>query len=292
VSRISAAHDARSLSTSFADFLELTKPGIAGMVALTSAAGFYLATDRLEFGPLSAAVFGTALLAAGANTVNQYAERDLDAMMVRTRSRPLPAGRLAPGEAIRFGTALSASGACVLLLFANALTALLGSISFLTYIVLYTPLKRRSSMCTPVGAISGAMPPLMGWAAARGHIDLPGLSLFALLFLWQMPHFFAIGWSHADDYARAGFRVPGRSQAVRWNTVLYCAALIPVSAIPAFAGTSGLLYLLTAVVLGGLYLWHGFLLAACGSNLAARRLFRTSLLYLAAVLLMMVLNKQ
>ena len=181
-----------------ADFAELTKPGITFMVALTCIAGFYMDSVEIEPAAMLATAVGTSLLAAGASTVNQYIERSLDGLMIRTRNRPLPDGRLSPGGALRFGIALSVTSVVVLLFLVDALPAMLGFVTFLTNIFLYTPLKRRTPFCTAVGAISGAMPPLIGSTAARGHIDLLGLTLFAVLLLWQMPHFLAIGWNYGQ----------------------------------------------------------------------------------------------
>jgi len=175
-----------------ADFLELTKPRITLLVLVTTLVGFYMgAGDGLRSWLIVHTLIGAGLLAAGASALNQYAEREMDARMLRTRTRPLPDGRLAPAEALTFSAGIAAAGLGYLLLFVNATTALLGAATLAAYIFVYTPLKTRTAWCTLIGAVPGAMPPLMGWTAARGEIDSVALSFFAILFLWQMPHFFA-----------------------------------------------------------------------------------------------------
>lgn len=292
VSSIHAPRRADAFAAKIAVLVELTKPGITSMVAFTTAAGFYMAAVKAQAAALPAAVLGTALLAAGAGVINQYMERTLDALMLRTRNRPLPRGTICPAEAIRFGACLSAAGITVLLFLANTLTAFLGAATFLIYICLYTPLKRRGSHAITIGAVAGAMPPLMGWTAAGGHLDFAGFSLLAILFLWQMPHFFAIGWNFSDDYTRAGFLLPTRGAEVKRGALLYAAALIPVSLIPAIEGLAGYPYAFCALLLDGIYFGCACGLMRAGSNVAARRLFNASLIYLPALFTAMLLARK
>src|SRR5436309_5120157 len=186
----------------FADFVELTKPRITFLVLITTMVGFYMGSaDGFRLLLLFHTILGTGLVASGASALNQYVERDLDARMLRTRNRPLPGGRLLLSEALAFSLAISITGMIYLNFFVNGLTSLLGALTLIAYIFVYTPLKTRTALCTLIGAIPGATPPLMGWTAARGEIDAVALSLFAILLLWQMPHFFAIAWLYTEDYA-------------------------------------------------------------------------------------------
>jgi UbiA prenyltransferase family protein len=186
-----------------ADLVELTKPRITFLVLITTLVGFYMgSTESLRLVVLLHTIIGTALLAGGASALNQYVERDLDARMMRTRNRPIPDGRLQPNDALLFSAIISAMGIGYLMFFVNLLTGLIGVFTLVGYIFVYTPLKTRTSLCTLIGAFPGAAPPLMGWTAARGELDAGALTLFAILFLWQMPHFFAIAWIFTDDYKR------------------------------------------------------------------------------------------
>src|SRR5438874_1662430 len=179
--------------TRFADFAELTKPRITLLVVITTMVGFYMGSrGALPLAILLHTLVGTALVAGGASALNQYIERELDARMVRTRNRPLPDGRLMPNDALLFSAAISIAGTLYLLYFVNLLTAILGVLTLTAYIFVYTPLKTRTTLCTLIGAFPGAVPPLMGWAAATGSLNGAALALFAILFLWQMPHFFSI----------------------------------------------------------------------------------------------------
>jgi protoheme IX farnesyltransferase len=211
--------------------------------------------------------------------------------MVRTRNRPLPDGRLLPNEALVFASLISAAGVVYLMFFVNVLTGALGAATLAGYILLYTPLKTRTTLCTLIGAFPGAAPPVMGWTAARGEIDAVALSLFAILFLWQMPHFFAIAWIFTEDYARAGFSMHTSGQATGRQIIFYCCALIPVSVLPTFFGLTGTIYLLGALLLGFVYLGYGFAVALFRSNTHARRLLRVSVLYLPALLVLMMIDK-
>ena len=278
-----------------ADFAELTKPRITSLVLVTAAVGYAVG----GVGTFSAFRFflftaGTALLCAGASALNQLAERDADARMVRTSRRPLPAGRIRPEEALVFGLVLSASG-LALLTFVNPLTLLLGAASLTIYVLLYTPLKRVTSLCTVVGAVPGALPPLMGWAAARGSLGPAGWGLFAILFLWQLPHFLAIGWLYREDYARGGFPMLAVTDTDGSSTgrqaVLYATALLPVTLAAGLLAAAGKGYLWGALVLGLAFLGCAVLFAWSRTTSAARRLFLASVLYLPLVLGLMVFDR-
>lgn len=274
------------------DLVELTKPRITVMVLITTLVGFYMGSrDSLNYLLLFHAILGTALVASGASALNQYLERDLDARMVRTRNRPLPDGRLVPNEALVFSSIISAAGVIYLMLFVNVLTGLIGASTLAGYILVYTPLKTRTTLCTLIGAFPGAAPPVMGWTAARGEVDAVALSLFAILFLWQMPHFFSIAWIFTEDYTRAGFSMHGSGVRTGRQIILFCCVLIPVSVLPTFFGLTGMVYLLGAILFGFIYLGYGFAVALFRSNTHAHRLLRVSVLYLPALLLLMMLDK-
>lgn len=276
----------------FADLVELTKPGITLMVLITTLVGFYMGSqDNLDFLLLFHAILGTAFVCGGASALNQYAERNFDARMQRTRNRPIPSGRLSPKEALVFSTMLSALGVAYLTLFVNALTAGLGLLTLAAYIFVYTPLKTRTTLCTLIGAFPGAAPPVMGWSAARGEIDAVALSLFAILFLWQMPHFFAIAWIFTEDYVRGGFVTHLRGESTARQIIFFCCALIPISILPTLLGLTGMIYLLGAIVLGFVYLGYGFAVALFRSAAHAQRLLMVSVVYLPALLVLMMLDK-
>jgi protoheme IX farnesyltransferase len=282
-------------ATRAGDFLELTKPRITTLVVITAAVG-YAVGARGGFDPavFTALLFGTAMVAGGASALNQYSERDLDGRMERTRLRPLPAGRLTPAEALAFGLAVSGGG-LVLLATVNVLTPLLGAAALASYVLLYTPLKRLTSLCTVVGAIPGAIPPMMGWVAARGSFGAGAWALFGILFLWQLPHFLAIGWIYREDYARAGFPMltvldlDGRSTGRQM--MLYSAALIPVTLLAGAFASAGNGYLWSALVLGLLFFGGSARFAWTRSVAAARGLFLVSILYLPALLGLMVFDR-
>ncbi len=277
-------------------FFELTKPGITRLVVLTSAAGFYLGSSgAFDFVRFVHALIGVALAASGSNALNQFAEREIDARMKRTRWRPLPTARLGKNEALAFGLTLGALGILQLLLFVNLTAAALVAASLSSYVLVYTPLKRLTWWCTLVGALPGALPILAGWTAAGRSIDAPGLALFGILFLWQMPHFFALAWMYREDYMRGGLRMltaydPTGRRTAR-QIVLYCIALLGVSLLPSAFGVSGLVYLVGAVVLGTAFLLLGGTLVYQRSEHQARRVFLGSVLYLPALLLLMVVDK-
>jgi protoheme IX farnesyltransferase len=283
-------------SAVLADLYELTKPGITRLVLITTAVGYYLgSTGPFDWLGFLNVLFGTGLLAAGTNALNQYAERRVDASMMRTRQRPLPAGRLSPATALVFSTGISLAGALYLAALANTLTAVLGAAALLVYIFAYTPLKRRSWLCTLVGAVPGAVPPLMGWTATTGRLGTLGWVLFGIVFLWQMPHFYAIGWLYRQDYARAGFPllpvIDDEGGRTARQIVGYTLALLAVSVLTTFMGLTGAIYLWGALTLGLAFLGLGVALALERTGLQARRLFLGSVIYLPLLLALMVVDK-
>jgi protoheme IX farnesyltransferase len=278
----------------FSAFLELTKPRLNFLVVATSAAGYYLGVPRglegisgIPIVPMAAAVAGTALVAGGASVLNQVYERDTDALMRRTRTRPLPDGRVTTGDARVFGVVLATAGVGALMFAANLLAAALALITIVVYLFIYTPLKRRSSAATLVGAVPGALPPLIGWTAAHGSVSAGGLALFAIVFLWQIPHFMAIAWLYRDDYQQAGFPMlpviePDGRRTGR-QAVIYAAALLPASLMPTLVSVSGWAYLWIAFVLGVAMLWLSVRFAFDRSETTARRLFFGSIVYLPLI---------
>jgi heme o synthase len=272
-------------ASSFTDYLALTKPRLNALVVATSAAGYYLgATAAVDSLAMAAAVAGTALVAAGAAVLNQLYERDTDALMRRTRLRPLPAGRLAPAEARVFGLVLAAAGLVLLATRANWLSAALALATLLTYLAIYTPMKRRTPWSTIVGALPGALPAVIGWTASHGSIDRSGAALFAIVFCWQLPHFMAIAWLYRDDYGKAGFQVlpvidPEGRRAARL-ALLYAFALVPVSLVPAYVGVAGWPYFVLAAVLSTAFAALAVRFALERSDPTARALFFGSITYL------------
>lgn len=278
------------------DFLALTKPRMVLMILVTTCVGFYLgssgAMDTLR---LLHTLLGTALAAGGTLALNQFLEREVDAKMERTRLRPLPEGRLRPGEALAFGTMVTVAGLLYLGLSVNAVCGLVTVFTVVSYLFVYTPLKRRTALCSVLGAIPGALPPVTGWVAARGDFG-PGVwVLFAILFLWQLPHSLAIGWLYRADYARAGIRLLPVIEPDGCSTgrmiVSNCLALLAVGPLPTLIGLTGSLYFLGALALGIGLLVCGIVLAVSRSAADARRLVFASLVYLPALLVLMALNK-
>ena len=281
--------------TRVGDFLELTKPRITTLVVITAGVGYAVGASRgIAPAAFVALLIGTALVAGGASALNQYWEREADARMERTRLRPLPAGRMAPPEALAFGAAVAGAG-LVLLATINGLTALLGLAALASYVLAYTPLKRITSLCTVVGAIPGALPPLMGWAAARGSVDAGGWALFGVLFLWQLPHFLAIGWIYREDYARGGFPMltvlDGDGRSTARQMMLYSAALVPVTLAAGALASAGIGYLSGALALGLVFFAASTRFAWKRSVAAARVLFLVSILYLPALLGLLVFDR-
>jgi protoheme IX farnesyltransferase len=279
-----------------ADYVELTKPRITLMVMLTTMVGFVMGSpSRVSLSGLVAALVGTGLVAAGASTLNMLLERRTDALMLRTRNRPLPAGRVRPPDVLAWGFALTALGVLVLGFRAGTLATAVALLTWLSYLFFYTPLKPRTSLSTVVGALPGALPPVIGWVAARGGLDPGAFVLFAILFLWQIPHFLAIAWIYREDYARGGLpmlpvldpegKVTGR-QAVA-NSL----ALMLVSLTPRAAGMAGNVYLAGAVVLGVAFTAVAFRAAVQRSAPAARQLFVASIIYLASLCALLIADR-
>lgn len=279
-----------------ADFLELTKPRITLLVVVTALVGFYMAAGAsAAIITLVHALLGTALVAGGASAFNMYLERNLDALMGRTSSRPLPAGRLQSGEALLFAVFLSAAGMIYLYALVNSLTSLLAALTFISYLFLYTPLKTKTWLSTLIGAVPGALPVAMGWAAATGALAPGAWGLFAIVLFWQLPHFYAIGWIYREDYARAGFPllpvIDMSGERTGRQALIYLGGLVAASALPALAGISGWLYLAGALVLDAYFFVAGVRFARERSRPAARRLFFASIVYLPLLLLLLVLDK-
>lgn len=275
---------------------ELTKPEISFLVIMTAVTAFLLGSDRpLDVVRLGVATGGITLLSCGIATMNQYLERRLDGKMRRTERRPLPSGRLTAEVALLFGLTLSVAGEAILLFFVNGLTALVGAAAFVSYLFGYTPLKTKTTLCTAVGAIPGALPPVMGWTAARGELSLEAGVLFALLFLWQFPHFFAIAWLYREDYARAGIRmlpvVDPAGKVTGQQIVLYTGMLVGVSFLPVVMKMSGVIYLVAAIILGVYFLAVCIRAALTCSKWEARRAIHASVIYLQLLLLAMILGR-
>lgn len=278
------------------DLFELTKPRIC-LLALTMAVlGFFLgAQGQLQLGTLFATLLGLALVGASCGAFNQFLEKDIDAQMWRTMDRPIPSGRLNPTHAIIMGFATGIVGELVLLFFVNSVTAVLGALTVLFYIGIYTPSKRITSMSTLIGAIPGALPPLMGYTASHGTIEPEGLLLFAILFLWQVPHFLAIAWIYREDYARANLPILSVVDEEGANTakqvILYAIVLIPLTLVPSLWGVTGHYYFLGAMALGLTYLLFGVHLAVRKTKFSAKRLFLVSIIYLPALSFLMVWDR-
>jgi len=277
-------------------FAELGKPRVVVMVLITTFVGFYLGSRGLpDYLRLLPTLIGTALAAAGTLALNQYLERDVDAKMQRTRRRPLPDGRLQPSEALVFGVAVTLAGLLYMALAVNALSAGVTAATTVSYLFFYTPLKRRTPLCSIIGAIPGALPPLTGWTAARDGFGIEAWILFAILFLWQLPHSLAIARLYRDDYARAGIRllpvVEPDGKSTGRQIVANCLALLVVGLLPTLVGLTGPVYFVAALILGGLFLGYGVAFALSRTVTAARQLMFASLLYLPATLLLMALDK-
>jgi protoheme IX farnesyltransferase len=268
-----------------ADFVTLAKPRLNLLVVFTTAAGLYLASPNgVALSVLLHTLIGTALIAGGAAALNQVWERDTDALMRRTRTRPIASGRLRPSQGLLFGLVLSTAGLIELAVGVNLISAGMAALTLGSYVLVYTPLKRRTSLATLVGAVPGALPPVIGWVAATGSLSLPALVLFGISFFWQMPHFLAIAWLYRDEYAAAGIPLlpviePDGRRTGR-QALLYSAALWPVSLLPPLVGLAGGLYLVVATVLGLTLIALSANFARDRSTVAARRLFLFSITYL------------
>jgi protoheme IX farnesyltransferase len=289
----------RRNSSAFSSYVALTKPRITLFVVMTAFVGFVAGTkgplSGMDLGLLFHTLLGTALVASGTSAFNQVWEKELDGRMQRTAARPLPSGRLPLAGAALFAGALSVVGLVELLLFTNGITTALAAFTLVSYVCVYTPMKTRSPASTIVGAIPGALPPLGGYVAAAGALGLPGLALFAILFVWQLPHFFAIGWRHRVDYAKAGVVIlpvidpTGRSTARQ--TLLWTAVLLPVSLLPSLVGTAGFAYAFGAFAMTLLFLTSSLRFARDISDGRARSLFLASIGWLPAILVLLVLDR-
>ncbi|MCH7924907.1 MAG: protoheme IX farnesyltransferase [Planctomycetes bacterium] len=280
-------------------YFELTKPRIASLSLVATAMGFFLAL------PASASVsmipllihtlVATAMVAAGANAINQFMEADLDAKMERTRNRPIPSGRLTPFEVGVFGLCLALFGVVYLALAVNTLAASIAAVTFCTYAFVYTPLKRVTSLCVFVGAIPGALPPVIGWAAASGSVTIGGWLLFAIVFFWQLPHFVAIAWLYQDDYRRAGYPmlpvIDQEGTRTNLHMITHTVGLIVVSLLPAMASIAGPTYAVSAMILGVAFLGVGIVFVVRKTRKIARLHLLASIIYLPCLLVIMTLDK-
>jgi protoheme IX farnesyltransferase len=282
-----------------ADYWTLTKPDVNLLIGMTTAAGFYLGGaehgEGVSIVRLVHTVAGTLLVASGTGTLNQLLERQFDGLMRRTASRPVAAGRIAPGQALVFGVVLASAGAFELAAAVNRLSSVLALATMASYLLVYTPLKRRTPLCTVIGALPGAAPPLIGWAGATGALGAEAWLLYAMVFLWQFPHFMAIAWMYRDDYRRAGYRVLPRDTSMApfalCQAMIPLLALVAVSVTPVFFGRAGLVYLITALVLGAGFIYRADRLAVHQSNAMARRLLVASIVYLPLIFIVLVLDR-
>ncbi len=278
------------------DYWTLTKPEVNFLVLTSTLVGFDLgARGPLDWARLVHTLLGTLLVASGTGTLNQFIERATDGSMRRTANRPLPAGRLTPAEALVFGILVSVAGGLYLWLAVNPLSSALALFTLSSYLLFYTPLKKKTPWCTLVGAFPGAMPPLVGWAAARGHLDWGAVALYAILFFWQFPHLLAIAWMYREDYARAGLRLlPAEDPEGRMTgaqIVAFTLLLLPASLVPAWTGQVGSIYLIGAILFGLGFLYYGVSVALARSNAIARRLVNASVVYLPLLFALMMADK-
>jgi protoheme IX farnesyltransferase len=297
-----SALETRSIASSNVSFgyWELTKPEINFLIAITAATGFWMglptASPHFPWMRFIHTLLGTVFVASGAATLNQLIELQYDAQMRRTARRPLVSGRIAPSHALWFGVLLSVFGVVYLAVSTNAFASLLATLTVLGYLFLYTPLKRITPLCTLVGAVPGATPPLIGWAAACGHLDAAAWVLFAIVFLWQFPHFMSIAWMYREDYGRAGYLVLPASEFkdrfVAWQSLLPTLGLFVVAMIPVLRGQSGLAYFAAAFVLGGVFLYYSARFAFQRSMICARQLLFASILYLPVLFALLALDKK
>jgi heme o synthase len=278
------------------DYITLMKPELTFLSVITAMAGVFLASPgSIPFGVSLHVLLGTTLLGGGAGALNQFIEREYDGMMRRTEHRPLPSGRLSPAEVLVFGAALSVLGILDLTLFTNFLTGFLAVVTLVTYLFLYTPLKRITPWSTAVGGIPGALPPVIGWTAVRNEITLEAWVLFAVLFFWQMPHFFSLAWMYRKDYARAGYKMltvldPSGS-VTSIHIIAYSTLLLFASLMPGVLGYAGVIYVGVALLLSMAFIGSGIQLWISCSNESARRVFFASLIYLPVLFLFMIIDK-
>jgi heme o synthase len=282
------------------EYWALTKPEVNFLILVTTFAGFYLAskhgTSEFQILPVIHTLLGTLLVASGAGTLNQFLERFYDAQMRRTARRPLSAGRIQSSHALCYGVSLSVAGTVYLSFAVNVLASLLALATLLSYLFLYTPLKRKTPLCTLIGAFPGAVPPLIGWAAARGRLDPEAWVLYTIVFLWQFPHFMSIAWMYREDYARAGYLVlpsdARRDCFVIWQSLGVSLVLVPISLIPSLTGEAGLVYSLVIFLLGLIFVYYSWSFAFRRSNVAARHLLTASIIYLPLVIILIILMKR
>ncbi len=285
------------------EYIALTKPRVTWLILMSTGVGYFFGLKPAPgeaAGPISwllllHTLVGTGLIASGTAALNQWYERDADLLMRRTAGRPIPAGKLTANRALWFGIVLAALGFAELALGVNLLAALLGAFTLGSYLFVYTPLKQRSHLSTVIGALPGAMPPLMGYAAAHGSLTPEAWTLFAILFIWQFPHFLAIAWMYREDYARAGIRmlpvVEPDGMSTGRQIILYASTLIPVSLFPVLLGMSGKIYLVGALILGGWFLYTGVRVAFDLTNVRARRVLLASVIYLPVIYGLMIFDK-
>ncbi|HVB85505.1 MAG TPA: heme o synthase [Candidatus Dormibacteraeota bacterium] len=277
-------------------YVVLTKPDVTFLVLITTLAGFYLGSSgSIEWSVMLSTVCATMLVAGGTAALNQYVERDSDALMRRTAARPLPTGQLRPRDVLLFGIILIVGGAAWLAFAANTLAALVAITTTILYLGLYTPLKKRTPLSTAVGAIPGALPPLIGWAAAHGSLSLGGWILFAILFFWQFPHFMSIAWMYREDYARAGIKmlpVVDKKGDSTFRQIVCCSAiLVWVSALPSVVGMAGIHYFFLALILGMLLLQVGLWANRSRTNARAKWLMHATVAHIPLLLICLVLDK-
>ena len=275
-------------------FLVLAKPEITLMVMISAGVASFLASDSFLFIVLIHIILGIGLLAAGVAALNQYLERDLDSRMRRTARRPLPAGELKPGQALVFGVTSSVSGMLYIFVFLNVLTALLGLLTLITYLFIYTPLKTRTRFCTFLGAFPGAAPVLMGWSATTNSLSLEAWVLYAILFLWQFPHFYAIGWLYREDYARVGMRMLPSvdNERTTFRLILIFTQLLIVASLSwTLIAHTGTLYLVSAIILGIFFYHFAYQASVSLSKPAAKRLLHASVIYLPLLYLFMIIDR-
>ena len=280
------------------EYIELTKPRITWLILMSTGVGYFFGLDRsasLNWPLLIHTIVGTGLIASGTAALNQWWERESDKLMRRTASRPLPMGLMTARRALWFGIALAFAGAAELWIWVNPLSSILGLFTLAAYLFVYTPMKSRTHLSTVVGALPGAVPPLMGYAASSGMLTREAWSLFFILFIWQFPHFLAIAWMYRDDYARAGIRmlpvVEPDGQSTSRQIILYASTLIPISLFPFLFGMSGKSYLVGALILGFWFLYTGVRVAFDRTNVRARHVLLASVIYLPAIYGLMVLDR-
>ncbi len=277
------------------DYIELTKPRITWLIAMSTAIGYYFGhTGSWSLWAVVNTMMGTALIASGTAALNQWYERDADARMRRTQMRPLPSGRLTPTQAFLFGVGLAVAGGLELGFGVNWLSAGLGIATLASYLFIYTPLKQKTWWSTTIGAFPGAMPPLIGFAAAANKLTAEALVLGAILFLWQFPHFYAIAWMYREDYSRAGIRmlpvVEPDGESTARQILIYSILLIPISILPKWMGMTGTVYMIGAIAMGLLFLYSGIRVSLDRTKVRARRVLLTSVVYLPVLYALMVLD--